>query len=93
MSAISLDELLSELASAKFLVSNLFQTDAGVWRCNVRSKDQAWDYYEHPNPTAAVRGAIALALHQAGVPLRKNRPRAIIVPSMSGDDLLQQLGL
>lgn len=96
MSAITLDELLSELSHAKLLVSNLFQLDDESWRCNVRSKELAFEFYIHPNPTAAVRGAIALALHTQGVPLRSNKARLLppkIEAKIKGAELLALLNL
>jgi hypothetical protein len=94
LSAITLDELLAEVDHSKLFLTNLFQTDTGAWRCNVRSSSLAFDFYEHPNPTAAVRGAIALAQHQQGVPLKQNKPRvsrAPDAPKITGQQLLALL--
>jgi len=87
----TLDELLAEITHAKLRVSNLFQLDDGTWRCNLRNSTLAFSFYDHPNPTAAVRGAIALAQHQSGVPLRTNKPRTSSEPKLTGKDLLSLL--
>lgn len=95
MSEPLLSELVAELHHSGLLLNNLFQLDSGMWRASVRrlNDQRAFSFYDHPNPGAAVKGAIAQATYSRGAPLRENKPRAISQPSESGSALLSRLGL
>lgn len=97
MSEPTISMLVADLTRAGLLLNNLFQLDNGKFRASVRriSDAKAFSFYDHPNPGAAVAGAIAQATYEPGVALRKNPMRVsrAVAAKISGDNLLQELGL
>lgn len=83
---------LLESSAPGCLLNNLFQLSSGSWRCNLRTLESAFDFFDGPTPSAAILGAIEKTKGPSS-PTIRNSPRAVAKGKMSGDELLTSLGL
>lgn len=89
-----IDDLLTEIAEAGWLVSNLYQLDGGLWRVNLRRPDTDGDYctdwFEAPTLAEALAECMA-KLHEAEW-FANTQTTVSAAPKSETPSLLQALG-
>jgi hypothetical protein len=89
-----LEDLIAEINSAGFLLSNLFQTTEGRWQANLRTSGEAPLLFEFGKGMTPYE-ALSRAFHAMGEGQEAIRSKCVATcePAQTGHTLLASLGL